>query len=375
MSITDNNNSQALDDESIASVRTVLGLKVAYVNARSIPSHIIDIRYLIECKQYDVILITETWLFTDAGTDLFNISGYKIFRLDRQTRGGGVAAYFRDNFSVEALNLVDEIIVEQLWLSAKIGKTKVAFGIVYRPDHISYLCLESLNAPLEYCSLNFDHIIVAGDFNIDLLNTSNCRTMALYNLFQTYNLHQIIHESTRISSHSQTLIDAIFVSKHLLCKEVSQFPVSFSDHNFIDFIYNIPINKKVTRYIKRRLIKNINISEFNADAACADWNNVLTCGTLDGKVSLFNRIIINLLDKHAPVKTLKITKPSAPWLNDEIKLHFKRRDKLLLKLHKLQKNTLSDAMSIQQAKDSYVSAKNFCNRLIRNAKKPSSIML
>ncbi len=59
-----------LGNESLTSVKTDLGIKIAYVNARSIPSHITDIRYITENKQYDIILITETWLFKDAAPDL-----------------------------------------------------------------------------------------------------------------------------------------------------------------------------------------------------------------------------------------------------------------------------------------------------------------
>ena len=56
-----------------------------------------------------------------------------------------------------------------------------------------------------------------GDFNIDLLPTAVQKTSWI-NTFQSYYLNQLIDEPTRITSHSKTLLDHIYVS------EVRMFP-------------------------------------------------------------------------------------------------------------------------------------------------------
>ncbi len=43
-------------------VSSPCGIKVAYLNARSIPAHISDLNYLID-YDYDVVMISETWIF------------------------------------------------------------------------------------------------------------------------------------------------------------------------------------------------------------------------------------------------------------------------------------------------------------------------
>ncbi len=189
-------------------------LHIAYFNARSVPAHIIDINALLAQKIYDFVLVSETWLFADAVPGLFHVSGYNIFRRDRVgRRGGGVAAYVRNDLKVEVLDFDGSDEVEQLWLSVKLNLQKVAIGIVYRPPQVLYTALDSLVQPLEHCFLNFSHVIFAGDFNIDFLDVTNIRRNYLSNIIESYNFHQVITQATRVTSSSSKLLDLLFVSK------------------------------------------------------------------------------------------------------------------------------------------------------------------
>ena len=187
-------------------------MNIASFNARSIPSHICDINFLLFEKQYDLVLITETWLFAGASSDLFHSNEYNLYRRDRcGRRGGGVAIYVRDCLAVEELDFANVDGVEQLWLSVIIGRVKVAVGIVYRPPCVSYTKLDCLTQPLEYCFLNFQHIIFGGDFNIDFLDPSNSRCKHLMSIVQSFNFHQMITQATRVTTSSSTLLDLLFV--------------------------------------------------------------------------------------------------------------------------------------------------------------------
>ena len=89
-----------------------------------------------------------------------------------------------------------------------------------------------------------------GDFNIDLLPTAVQKTSWI-NTFQSYYLTQLIDEPTRITSHSKTLLDHIYVSEDVNVSKSGLISWVISDYSPI----YITINKSnyVTNHDK---IKN-----------------------------------------------------------------------------------------------------------------------
>ena len=354
-----------------AGVNVEQGLSVAHFNARSIPAHIDDIRVLTDNYNYDIIIVTETWLFSSASFNLFNLPGYIIFRNDRKTsRGGGIAIYVKDCFNVVTLNFPTTNSIEQLWISIKLGNNNVIVSGIYRPSHrIPYSNLDCLYQPLDYCNLNASCIIMAGDFNIDQLDTTDPSVAYLLNITTTFNLTQIVSQATRITDSSSTLLDLIFVSHCDKVSNITHMPLAFSDHDLVDFFCAIPSVKQRSKFITRRRFNNINLNLFSRDASAAGWDAVYDCTNIDAMVDTFNKIIINLFNKHAPLKTFKVKHLPAPWLTDDIKNKFKERDLLLCKYRKLKKKKSNNDSSVLLAKENFVIAKNNCNKLIRRAKK------
>ena len=74
-------------------------------------------------------------------------------------------------------------------------------------------------------------IILAGDFNIDLINFGKDEiSKSLINLTASYGLAPIISRPTRVTDHSATLIDHIYINKveKIICSNVVTFDLS--DH-------------------------------------------------------------------------------------------------------------------------------------------------
>ena len=61
-----------------------VGLRVLYLNARSIRNKVNELVAHIEIGWYDVVGITETWLQGEQGWELKNLQGYTSYRKDRQ---------------------------------------------------------------------------------------------------------------------------------------------------------------------------------------------------------------------------------------------------------------------------------------------------
>lgn len=64
----------------------------------------------------------------------------------------------------------------------------------------------------------------------------------------------------------------------------------------------------------------------DVDAESIDWNYVKTIDNVNGMVSLFNDIILNLFDLHAPEKKIFIREQSYPWITYTLKLMMQLRD-------------------------------------------------
>jgi hypothetical protein len=68
-------------------------------------------------------------------------------------------------------------------------------------------------------------------------------------------------------------------------------------------------------------------------------------GDLDNKVKIFEDTFSAVINQHAPFKTVRVTKPATPWLNDEIKSLMDYRDK-----HKAFCNITNNSEDIEKFK-------------------------
>ena len=53
----------------------------------------------------------------------------------------------------------------------------------------------------------------------------------------------------------------------------------------------------------------------------APWGNIeaVDDDDVDNKVTIFENIHKEIIDKHAPMRTFRVTRPATPWLTTEIK--------------------------------------------------------
>ena len=97
-------------------------------------------------------------------------------------------------------------------LKSSINKIRILlFGLIYRPPGNPLdTFLDDLDAYIYILLTENKHIYLMGDFNIDLLSTTQTHGQRLKNLLYTYALHPHIDKPTRITNTSSTLIDNIF---------------------------------------------------------------------------------------------------------------------------------------------------------------------
>ena len=173
--------------------------------------------------KFDVICLTET-RFTNIGIIDKEFPDYHIFIDNPSTSKGGVALLLRKNKfdqiteidSNEHFNLKNKCrcrkcIIENKWLSFKIGNQKVILGGIYRHpngeiDHFNDALKNTLS------NINDDTLaIILGDININLLNEDDAKSNNYINNYFEHNYIPCITLPTRITNHSATLLDHIFI--------------------------------------------------------------------------------------------------------------------------------------------------------------------
>lgn len=198
------------------------------------------------CNMYkpDIVCITETWLHSEILLSECCVTGYSCLRCDRDTRGGGVAVFVNTNFDHQVL-LSKPDGLEFLLVAVHKNQcvnTKVHIGLWYRPpsDSAALDTLYNLLGKIEGNKLT--NLILLGDFNINVIGSSDPLLPSLNDLSNSFVLTQVVREPTRVTlSGSVSLIDLVFLSNPgllLNCEVIA--PLVNSDHNGINLSLKWP---------------------------------------------------------------------------------------------------------------------------------------
>jgi hypothetical protein len=112
-----------------------------------------------------------------------------------------------------------------------------------------------------------------------------------------------------------------------------------SDHYLIFTMLKLKLPKLQPAFINVRSYKHYDRNMFLEDIAQEQWENISLVDDVDGQLNHFNRNFLRILDRYAPVKTIKVRYRHSPFVNDEIKELMKKRDRL----HRVARQTLWEA--------------------------------
>nr|CAH7750229.1 unnamed protein product [Callosobruchus chinensis] len=261
---------------------------------------------------------------------MLKIENYKLYRADRRVgRGGGVCMYIKESVATKQISPINTEI-EQLWIEVKFKKQIYAIGTVYRPP--SYSVVDFLNC-LELNIIDmlpkYDEIICLGDFNIDMLRTESSATIKLNKTLESLGLVQLVSSPTRNTPTSSTLIDLILAtSNDGFVNSCSVIPADrLSDHDLTSIELNITHSQSPAKYKKIRSFKNFDLDCFYAELCSMNMDVIYNLPNINDKIEVLNSNILKVLNKHAPIRTIKITKPYSPWMTDNIKFLIFLRNK------------------------------------------------
>ena len=213
----------------------IKGIKLAHLNVRSLVNKVADLQNWLSNNPYDLLGLSETWLTEDHSDSLFSIKGYKFERRDRRTHGGGVGCFISENSSyVRRLDLESDTL-EIMWVELqRTNSSSLFIGILYRkPDNLSDF-FDNLEHNLEKLYSVTNNVILLGDFNCNMLTDNNLSRKVL-TLCTTMQMTQVISQPTRITPHSQSLIDLVCISDPLVDNIIKSGvqTAGLSDHSVI----------------------------------------------------------------------------------------------------------------------------------------------
>ena len=82
-------------------------------------------------------------------------------------------------------------------------------------------------------------------------------------------------------------------------------------------------------------MKNFNRKQYYTDFSTLPFSTVYSFDNLDNQLAMLNKLILDCIDHHAPLKRTKFTIPPAPWMKLDIIELEKQRDKYRFLAHNI----------------------------------------
>jgi len=171
---------------------------------------------------------------------------------------------------------------------------------------------------------SLNEVYIMGDLNIDWKSLQCSSRNKLYSVTEARGLEQLVTDPTRICCRSDgsitsTLIDHMFTNAGDICSKAISFPVACSDHNLIVVVRKTKVPKGGQRIIVKRSYKQFIEDDFIQDVHSICWDEVLLSDNPDDACNAFNKLFLEVSDKHAPLKKRTVREVKAGWIDNELK--------------------------------------------------------
>ena len=300
---------------------------------------------------YDICL-QETWLSNELDTSLVEIRGFQLISQGKCCSSrAGLFIYLQNNINYKVLQICPTSTIWEGQFIEIIGNnvppTKMVLGNIYRPPvdtNENYKQFISEFTPLlSYLDQRKCDVIIGGDFNSNLLKINNKQIINEYlDMVICYGFFPKISLPTRLSDRNGTLID-YFLSKFihnyshisagiLVCRISHHFPY------FLQLNYEIAKRVSSPSYVRERQTNSENLLLFKSEIIKSHLQDKINVNTsIDIKYDIFQDTITHVINKHLPIKQVKIHKHKhrkSHWKTKGIIRSIKFRDNLYMQLKK-----------------------------------------
>ena len=320
------------------------GLKITQLNVNSLIRHLDELKSLLFYNNIDIFAMNETKIDNSVSDHEIAIENYVTIRKDRNRQGGGVALYVHKSLKVEILHhdSLNDLEIVAVVVHSKICKPLLV-TTWYRPPSSTIDVLKAYEIFLQYIdSLKKDSILV-GDVNCDiLLQVPSSYTRMYGDINDIFAFEQInTTEPTRVTNQSATLVDHMLSNCSHRVKSHGVIHNGLSDHS-ISFLVLKSESTSFSRTVQFRNCKNFDTDKFKSDLRNQPWEIIKDIENIDDAVRKWEKLLIDVIDKHMPIRTKRSKQRNTPWMNSNIFKLMKDRDKMK---HKAFRTKNGDMMS------------------------------
>ena len=281
--------------------------------------------------QYDLLVVIETWLKENDTVvrTMSTPSSYMLRDHIREGRmGGGIGLLCKEVLNPKLIKCGEHLSYSFAEYSFKFSNENFLLFIVYRPPYSENnpvtvnTFFTEFDTHLEALIDNNVKLLIVGDFNIHVNNSSDTNTLKFKDLLDTYGLTNNIDFPTHMGGNTLDLI--ITRTSDNIQPQYTEPTSYISDHCFVRAIFNIKKPPPQTRNVTYRKLDNINIDNLKQDILQSELSTIGTKNTtIHEDVIIYDNTLINLINIHAPEinKTIRV-KPESPWYNGEL-MHLK----------------------------------------------------
>ena len=369
------------DISSLADITRAPGhntLNLLHHNVKSLTNKIYFYESLDLSNSVDIFSISETWLKPEIPDSIVELPGFNIIRCDRKsatkTRGGGAALYVNSALKFTHIKQPQSKLSElcdSVWINIKAQQTNdnLIVGSIYLPpdaDKMKFITL--LSDILHQKQFINKKLVLLGDFNINWNSSSREKHHIQQNLISA-GLNQVIIGSSFVSNHgNESLIDHNYVNCDLTVKasKILTCERAISDHyaTFLTLDKMKP-KKLIRKLIKTRNFRKLNPVLFYNDCALLPLKRTATDPNLSihERTEKMDKLIINVVDKHAPEKTMRVRNKKSQWLTPEVRRLITLKNRFYKQIFRH-----TNSPSVNQIQH-YKKFRNYVTNQIRTAKK------
>ena len=299
----------------------------------------------------DIMIFSETKLDNSYPMAQLLIDGFrKPFRLDRNSRGGGLLIYVRTDIpckQVVTYELPDKI--EGIFVEINFRKSKwLLYGTYHPPSQNDNFYFQSIGRALDIYTQTYDKILLAGDFN------AKEQDVILKNFMELYNLKNLVKENTCFKSViNPSCIDLFLTNCCASFQNTAAISTGISDcHKMIVTVLKTTFKKAKPKEVTYRCYKQFDKCVFKKDLK----HNLTNCTNYEDFESRF----LEILNMHAPLKKRIVRANEVPYMTRALRKSIATRSRLENKYYK---NKSCESLR------AYRKQKNFCSRLYKKERK------
>ena len=284
---------------------------------RSIRNKFSTVDHILRNAYVDIFGICETKLDHTFPEGQFQVTNYTYHRKDRSSDGGGLMMYFRSDipqrrrYDLEKVLDCGESGLEIMIIETVMNdKERWIYVMGYKPPDVRRsVFIDAFSLMCDLILKESNNVIVLGDYNCNFMSDN-----ALKDICISFDMHNLVSAPTCHKTSVGTLVDICLVSKPFRFKTTLNLDCWLSDfHNFICVTTKLYFPKRSPRVIQYRSYKNFVDELFINDLLVLSQTMVYCNHNVDICIEFFITHLIDIIDKHAPVKFKTVRQNNVPY--------------------------------------------------------------